>query len=258
MRTLAALLVAASLLPALGASAATPGEATSAPPAGEAGTQPALAAAERAEEAYVGGDLAGAVAAARAALTTSLPAPLEARVHAVLAAVRSAEGSESGASDELVEAFAADPLLALDPVLFPPDVRALAERVRTERRDDIQRRHAERVPPTLTPTPVTPPSPRDEPPSLALAFVPFGTGQFQNDQPTKGAILASLEGLAVIAAVGGLATSLSLRDADGRYAQADASTARTLNVVYLAGAYGFLALHAYGVTDSLLSRDAGP
>ena len=217
---------------------------------------------ERAEQAYAGGDLAGARASARAAVgDPSAPATLEARARAVLAAVQVADGDEAGAAEALVDALAADPLLTLDPVVYPPDVRALADRVRVERREEIERRHRAREdalrpdpPPPPSPPAVAPAPPR-EPGPLLVAFAPFGAGQFQNGHDGKGVVLATSEAIAATAAVGGLAAGLALRGPDGLYAKEDASAARTWNVVWLVGAYGFLVLHGYGVVDAVAHRD---
>jgi len=117
-------------------------------------------------------------------------------------------GDTDGAEAQFIELLTADPGFSLDPLVFPIDVidfftsvknrhgdriATLArERAREEearRREEEARREAELE--KLKRNVYLERASRES--SLLVAFVPFGAGQFQNEQPVKGALFLSAE-----------------------------------------------------------------
>ena len=82
-------------------------------------------------------------------------------------------------------------------------------------------------------------------------FIPFGAGQFANDEPRKGAVFATAEGATAMLSLG---TWLYLvehygPDCDACVSTVDSSHVRTLERVEVATGIAFLALYAAGVID---------
>jgi tetratricopeptide (TPR) repeat protein len=88
--------------------------------------------------------------------------------------------------------------------------------------------------------------------SFFVNFMPFGAGQFQNKQPTRGIAFAAAEGLTAAASVG---VFLYL---SGRYGltaavpTADGPSVRQLQQIEIGAGVAFWAIYALGVVDSLL------
>lgn len=185
---------------------------------------------------------------------------LEAEAHLLLAATRHAQEDPARAENEAVLGLAASRDVKLDPLLYPPDFIAFVERVRTVNAARIAELDAKRHPPApvLLPPVLAEPSAAQvalKPPpgpSKGWYLVPFGVGHFQHGQRTKGTVLAVTQGACLAVSAASLGSALAMRGADGRYSAGDAATARTLNVPYLAGAYAFAALYAYGVLDGFV------
>ncbi|XXF77574.1 hypothetical protein P2318_31650 [Myxococcaceae bacterium GXIMD 01537] len=218
---------------------------------------------EPARSAYQAGELAQARVELEALLYPSRldSDALEAEAHLLLGATWHAQEDPSRAENEVVRGFAASAEARLDPLLFPPDFIAFAGRVRTQQQARIAELSAERRPRApilvLPPSAATPtPSAADlalrDAPSRGWYLMPFGVGHFQHGRTTKGTVLAVSQGVTLLASAASLGTALAMRGPDGRYSAADAPTARTLNVTYLAGAYAFAALYTYGVLDGLV------
>ncbi len=156
-----------------------------------------------------------------------------------------------GAREPAAKAFEAlldaEPQAELDPVQFPPELVGFFRDLR-ERRGP-----APATPPTAT-APATPR--RDK--SRAMAFFPFGVGQFQNDSPGKGALFASLEGVTLGLGVVGLVLFESQKETGG-FLQGgtfeDEQQASRLQTIYTMGFVGFGALWAVGVADALIHFD---
>jgi hypothetical protein len=88
--------------------------------------------------------------------------------------------------------------------------------------------------------------------SFSVNFLPFGAGQFQNKQPTRGILFAAGEGLA-----GGISAGIFLYLA-GRYGLdatvpvAEVPGALRLQEIEVGAAAAFYAIYAWGVVDALL------
>ncbi|MFP2928133.1 hypothetical protein ACLESO_23620 [Pyxidicoccus sp. 3LG] len=217
---------------------------------------------EPAREAYQSGELARARTELEALLHPLQLRDLheEAQAHLLLAATYHAQEDPARAEQSVVEGLAANSDAKLDPLVYPPDFIAFVERVRTQRRQRISERAAQRrkpvlVPPvTIAPRPSTPTTTSVPTSSASQGWylVPFGAGHLMHGQRTKGTVLAVTQGLSFAVSAASLGTALSLRGPDGLYSAEDARVARKLNVSYLVGAYAFAALYAYGVLDGLV------
>lgn len=173
--------------------------------------------------------------------------------------------------------LALDPQHKLDPEVFSPALVEFFEQVRTEtglglagRTQNEGTRARERPVKGAAPgsesvrTELDPGQGRARPP-LALAFVPFGVGQFNNRQPVRGALFAAGEiGLfATAAATFVMFNNLKLPDEqrDQRCVPSaacfknkdDADRASTLQTLYLVSFWSGLALAAIGVAEALIS-----
>ena len=197
----------------------------------------------------------------------------------VLAACAHARGLTVEAEDRVVTAYALDPDFRPDPLRFPPELLRLIDGVRTRGSARIARRRMELArqaaasqlasrPASQPPPTNRPPGPRPaivDRPALAaprptpiyLAVAPFGIGQFANAQRTKAWLLLGLESALVVSSVSCLAALLALRGDDGYFTQGDTTTARGLNIAYLASAYAAAALMIYGAIDGLYYRRRG-
>lgn len=89
--------------------------------------------------------------------------------------------------------------------------------------------------------------------SFSVNFVPFGAGQFQNKQPTRGLLFAASEGLTGGASVGifvYLAGKYGLSNAP--VPTPDIPTVRGLEQIEVGAGIAFFAIYAWGVVDALL------
>ncbi len=102
----------------------------------------------------------------------------------------------------------------------------------------------------------------DAPPQAKSRFVavlPFGSGQFQNGQATKGAVLAALDSVALATGVIGLALFESQKTSGGFLAGGtfkDPDLASTYQDLYVGGLLVFAGLWIYGAVDGLRHFDA--
>jgi hypothetical protein len=183
-----------------------------------------------------------------------------------LSACHYALGEIDLARNQLRDLFADAPGAPIDPKVFGairPTFIELAEEIRT----DVAREHgetpirSEAIPETSAG--VQQPDLARRPPSLAFSFVPFGVGQFANDQTTKGAVFLGVEGLAFLTAGVSLALFESKKVSghflvDGRFAPQDVGTAYALQTTYLIAFWGGVAVAIGGVIDALFNRPSAP
>lgn len=165
----------------------------------------------------------------------------------------------SRAEAEFAKILALDSEHKLDPQVFSPALVQFFEDVRS--RTGLTLKKPPESPPKKAvelPTVVAPPAPAEPP--LALAFVPFGGGQFNNRQPIRGtAFLVGEVGLFATA----LATFFMFQDVvaghekpDGTIEftdRADADHAQALQTVYLTTFYVGLGVVALGIIEALVS-----
>lgn len=158
-------------------------------------------------------------------------------------------GAEAKSRAAFEALLAAEPAAELDPVQFPPELVSFFREVRARRPASAA---------GASPSAVDAPSTAAPRRSRGVAFLPFGAGQFQNGQPGKGAIFASLEGVALGVGVVGLALFEAEKDSGGLLAGGtfeDEEKAQQLQMVYVAGFATFAALWAIGVGDALANFD---
>ncbi len=205
---------------------------------------------------------------ARDVLVTTVESPALTRAQRVrartfLAASYYALNDLASAKGQFLALARSDPDTKIDPVQFVPELIALF--------DDAKEEVAREAPPE-PPKPVVqpvekkvalvpPPAPVQEPPPLALAYVPFGVGQFSNGDGARGWMYLGAEAAAYAVALGGLVWFESLK-VDGKFLQygyfEDAAQAHVVQGVYLAGFWTGTALAAIGVVDAVLTRRPQP
>ncbi len=176
------------------------------------------------------------------------------------AAVAFARGNAPAAREDLVRAHGGASPVSLSAALFPPDFRDFDLRVRREEADRIARLRARTE---AAGPPAGPPRRAEAPqPALALAapppadsalwaLAPLGVPQRRRGAAAWGDVLAATQLGALAVGLGSLAADLAMRNGQGLYTPAQAPLARGLNVSYLAGCYGALALYAVGIVDAL-------
>ena len=89
--------------------------------------------------------------------------------------------------------------------------------------------------------------------SRVVSFLPFGIGQFQNGDSTKGALFLTGEAIGLGLNIGAWAAAEALRGANGYYSADDATRARNLRVVQYAGLGLLVGLMVWDVVDSALN-----
>ena len=98
---------------------------------------------------------------------------------------------------------------------------------------------------------------RVEPAPLIFAFIPFGVGQFANEEPVKGALFLAGEAIAFGTFAGALA-AFEANKVDGGFLEGgrfrDPELARTLQTVYLVAFWTGAALAGTGIVEALVSR----
>lgn len=165
--------------------------------------------------------------------------------------------------------LAMDKAHRLDPEVFSPALVKLFEEVRAAFVPEPPPPVKAPPPPVLEVAPggaalgIVKPRPEYEPHSRALSFVPFGVGQFANDQSVKGGIFAGAE----VALLGTALTtflmfeSLKIKRIDGatgevlsvEFAAEDADRARTLQTIYLATFWTGVVVAVGGIVEALIS-----
>jgi hypothetical protein len=96
---------------------------------------------------------------------------------------------------------------------------------------------------------------------VGWAFVPFGVGQFANDQPVKGTLFCVSE-VALFLTAGTALGVFEASKVNGGFMQGgdfrDTGQAKVLEVVYLAAFWAGVALMAVGIVDALVVNIAAP
>jgi len=114
------------------------------------------------------------------------------------------------------------------------------------------------VTPTSAPTVSSPAPPTHTMPTIGY-LMPFGVGQFANNDTTLGAVLATCQFLGVAATVGAYWGADSLRSpTTGKVGPEDRTIAELLQGVWIAGVALAGAAYIYSITDGLLNRPIDP
>ena len=174
-----------------------------------------------------------------------------------LGACKHVLGKSEGAREAWSALLELEPNAELDPVVFPPEMVSTFRRVKAGRvataPTPAEVRARDTAPPAAAPTP--PPQAK----SRFVAVLPFGSGQFQNGQATKGAVLAALDSVALATGVIGLALFESQKTSGGFLAGGtfkDPDLASTYQDLYVGGLLVFAGLWIYGAVDGLRHFDA--
>jgi len=85
---------------------------------------------------------------------------------------------------------------------------------------------------------------------MALVFLPFGAGQFQNGDRGAGYALAGIQLAAGLTSLGSYLVVEGLKNDNGRYAREDLRTARTFDTVKWVSGGIFYAAWIYGILDA--------
>jgi hypothetical protein len=175
---------------------------------------------------------------------------------------------KSKAEAEFAKILALDPEHKLDPQVFSPALVQFFEDVRARTGLELRRAKSEPAPPKSTADPAAGPpadparaktdlalAPR---PPLALAFLPFGVGQFNNDQPVRGALFGGLEVALLTTALTTflMFNSLQVTDLGNGQVQVrpeDKDRAATLQTISLSTFYAGLGVAALGIVEALVS-----
>jgi hypothetical protein len=152
--------------------------------------------------------------------------------------------------EEFTALLTRSPTHKLDPFYYPP---ALMERF-----DALRKRLVELHIISLEPPRVAEPvrCQREEKTvvqrSRFVSFLPFGIGQFQSNEVTKGSLFLTGEVVALGLNIGAWGAAESLRGSDGLYSSSDADLARKLRIVQYVALGTFVALAVWDVVDSAL------
>lgn len=165
-----------------------------------------------------------------------------------LGACRHVVGDKHAAAAAFNDLLDLDRNAQLDPVQFPPDM--------VEFFGQVKARHAAaraKVPDAPPPPVVGPDPPPDASGRTSMAWAPFGVGQFQNGQRSKGTTLAVLQGISLGAGVLGLAVFEASKE-EGTFLQGgefrDTDRASALHSTYILGFTAFAGLWIYGIIDA--------
>jgi hypothetical protein len=91
--------------------------------------------------------------------------------------------------------------------------------------------------------------------SLLTAFVPFGVGQFENGQRTKGIVIAASEAALLGANIGFYWWKRSLVSPDGLVGADSSGQYNTAQILQFVAIGAFAGVCAYGIIDALLNRE---
>lgn len=178
-------------------------------------------------------------------------------------------GEKAKAHEEFTLLLYLRPRHRLDPFLVPPPAVAFFDRiwndpVMKEKLEKIEKERQEKErlesekkekekPPKTVVRRIYMQS-REEHHSRILTFLPFGIGQFQNGHNTKGVLLASGGGLALVTNITcfGLLYGLRKKDSHGNRYYEDVPLAEALEITGYVSFGVFLAAWIYGVVDASL------
>ena len=148
-----------------------------------------------------------------------------------------------------------NPDFQLDPLYVPPIIIEFFETIREENREMLEAIRAEREKKEEEDQQAEPSVIVRRKNPYYVNFVPFGAGQFQNDEPIKGTLFLSAETLALGLNVTGFFMSKSFEGNDGYYSPGDASAARKWRIVQYSALGAFGALVIGGIIDALVNYE---
>ncbi len=240
---------------------------------------------KRARDRYEFGAYADAAGAARELLarTPNLPEPIALEAWRILGLAEYQLGDKASAREAFIHLLSIDPDQTLDPFLVPPPIVEFFDQVRAQAEPELaplrerkrQVREQERLAEEARRRLLAEEQVRSGPPSkiivveehvYMLNFLPFGVGQFQNGDTTKGIIIAVSQvvfgavNLGAIFVHNAIATDSSRRCSvstptncsNPPIPDSDRDLLNSIDIVKYVSAGLFWGVYAYGVADSLV------
>ena len=240
---------------------------------------------KRARDRYEFGAYADAAGAAREVLTRNpgLPEPIALEAWRLLGLAEYQLGDKPAARDAFIHLLSIDPDQTLDPFLVPPPIVEFFDKVRADAEPELaplrerkrQLQEQERLAEEARRRLLAEEQVRSGPPSKVvvveehvymLNFLPFGVGQFQNGDTTKGIIIAVAQvvfgavNLGAIFAHNAIAQDSSRRCSvstptncsNPPIPDSDRELLNNIDIVKYVSAGLFWGTYAYGVVDSLV------
>jgi tetratricopeptide (TPR) repeat protein len=240
---------------------------------------------KRARDRYEFGAYADAAGASREVLSRSidLPEPLAIEAWRILGLAEYQLGNKGAARAAFVQLLSIDPDQVLDPFLVPPPVVDFFDNVRAEAEPELaplrerkkQLKEQERLADEARRRLLAEELIRSGPPSkiiivqehiYMLNFLPFGVGQFQNGDTTKGIIIAVSQVVLGAVNLGAIFAHNAIADDPSRRCSvstltncsnppipdSDRALLQNIDVVKYVSAGLFWGVYVYGVADSLI------
>ena len=241
---------------------------------------------KRAKDRYEFGAYADAAGAVRQVLVQypDLPEPQAIEAWRILGLAEFQLGDQAAAREAFVHLLSIDPDYALDPFLVPPNIVDFFDRVKREAEPQLQPlrerrkqlKEEERLAEEARRKLLAEEQARSGPPAklvivqervYIINFLPFGAGQFQNGDRTKGTILAVTQVLFGAVNLGAILLHNAIADDPSRRCSVTSTTncsnppipdsdralLQNIDVVKYVSAALFWATYAYGVTDALIN-----
>jgi hypothetical protein len=240
---------------------------------------------KRARDRYEFGAYADAVGAIREVLSRNpdLPEPVAIEAWRILGLAEYQLGNKGAARAAFVQLLSIDPDQVLDPFLVPPPVVDFFDGVRVEAEPELaplrerkkQLKEQERLADEARRRLLAEEMIRSGPPSkiiivqehiYMLNFLPFGVGQFQNGDTTKGIIIAVSQVVLGAVNIGAIFAHNAIADDPSRRCSvstptncsnppipdSDRALLQNIDVVKYVSAGLFWGVYVYGVADSLV------
>ena len=240
---------------------------------------------KRAKDRYEFGAWADAAGAVREIIAKyrDLPEPQAVEAWRLLGLAEYQLGDRAAARKAFVNLLSIDPDYALDPFLVPPQIVEFFDRIKADAEPQLQPlrdqrrqlREQERLAEEARRKLLAEEQARSGPPAkvvivqehvYVLNFIPFGVGQFQNGDRTKGTIIAVSQALLALTNLGAiLAHNVIAQDPSRRCTvssptncsnppipDSDRAILQNIDVVKYVSAALFWGVYAYGVTDALV------
>lgn len=173
------------------------------------------------------------------------------RVHRLLGIGYFILHNRSKSSEHFLRLLTQAPDTQLDPLYVPPIIIDYFEKIREDNRSMLdailakQKELPEKLPTAMAVKRYNP---------YFVNFIPFGAGQFQNEQATKGALFLSSEVLTLGFNIAGYFATLGLQSGDGYYSTGNAERAREWRIVQYVSLGALAALMVGGIIDAVLNH----
>jgi tetratricopeptide (TPR) repeat protein len=241
---------------------------------------------KRARDRYEFGAYSDAAGAAREILSrsTALPEPVALEAWRILGLAEYQLGDLPAARDAFIHLLSIDPDQTLDPFLVPPPIVGFFDKVRADAEPELaplrerkrQLEEQERLAEEARRRLLAEEAIRSGPPSKVilveehvylLNFMPFGVGQFQNGDTTKGIVIAVSQVVLGAINLGAILAHNAIADDSSRRClvstptncsnppipDSDRALLQNIDVVKYVSAGLFWGVYAYGVVDSLVN-----